>query len=66
MYYDLTERFEVGQGVTYYDDSFDAINPYIPCVVKQVSSASMIITDIQTNTDLYIEEDFGLDKVIPF
>ena len=62
---DLTHLFKVGQRVVYINDDFDAVSPNIPCVVKETYSDHIIITDIKTNTDFYIEEDFNLDCVYP-
>lgn len=62
----LNHLFKIGQQVIYYDDSFDAINHRIECVVKQIlDQNTMVITDTQTNTDLYVEQGFNLDKVYP-
>ena len=61
----LTHLFKVGQKVIYKNTDFDAIKQNIPCVVKETYKDYIVITDIETNTDLYIEENFNLDKVYP-
>ena len=62
---DLTHLFKVGQKVTYRNNDFDAVKRNIPCIVKETYSDHIIITDTETNTDLWIEEDFNLDCVYP-
>ena len=62
---DLTHLFKVGQKVIYINNDFDAIKRNIPCVVKEIFQDHMIITDTETNTDLYIEEGFNMDCVFP-
>jgi len=61
----LTHLFKVGQKVTYRNNDFDATCRNIPCVVKETYSDHIIITDTETNTDLWIEEGFNMDCVYP-
>lgn len=61
----LTHLFKVGQKIIYKNNDFDAINKNIPCVVKEVFSDHITITDTETNTDLWIEEGFNMDCVYP-
>lgn len=61
----LNHLFKVGQKVTYRNTDFDAVKTLIPCIVKEVHADRMIITDLETDTDLYIESGFNLDLVIP-
>lgn len=62
----LNALFHVGQKVNYYNNGFDATNRHIPCVVKNIiDDHHMIITDTQTNTDLWCEVGFNLDRVFP-
>lgn len=58
-------EFKIGQKVTYINNDFDAIKRNIPCVVKEIYSDHIIITDIETNTDLWIEENLNMDCVSP-
>lgn len=62
---DLTHLFKVGQKVKYHNTDFDAIKKFIPCVVKEVHADHIIITDTETNTDLWCEENFNMDCVFP-
>lgn len=62
---DLTHLFQKKQKVFYKNDDFDAVKRNIPCIVKEIHPDHMIITDIETNTDLYIEESFNLSQVYP-
>lgn len=62
---DLTHLFEVGQHVKYKNDDFDAVKKFIPCVVKETYPDHIIITDTETNTDLWCEEGFNMDCVFP-
>ena len=62
---DLTHLFKVGQKVTYRNNDFDAIKRNIPCIVKETYPDHIIITDTETNTDLWIEEGFNMDCVYP-
>lgn len=57
--------FQVGQLVYFKNDDFDAIREYIPCLVKETYPDYMIITDVETDTDLRIEEGFNLNLVYP-
>ena len=61
----LTHLFKVGQKVIYKNDDFDAIKENIPCVVKETYPDHIIITDMETDTDLWIEEGLNMDKVYP-
>ena len=61
----LTHLFKVGQKVTYRNNDFDAVKRNIPCVVKETYPDHIIITDTETNTDLWIEEGFNMDCVYP-
>lgn len=60
---DLTHLFNVGQKVFFKNTDFDAIKKIIPCKVKEVYKDNMVITDTETDTDLYIEQGFNLDCV---
>ena len=62
---DLTHLFKVGQKVTYRNNDFDAVKRNIPCIVKETYPDHIIITDTETNTDLWIEEGFNMDCVYP-
>lgn len=62
---DLTHLFKVGQKVYQRNTDFDAVKEFTPCVVKETYSDHIIITDTETDTDLYIAEGFGLDCVYP-
>ena len=62
---DLTHLFKVGQKVRYMNTDFDAVNIAIPCVVKETYPDHLIITDLETNTDLWIEPGFNLGCVYP-
>jgi len=57
--------FHIGQKVYYKNDDFDAIQEYIPCVVKEIFDDHMILTDLETETDLFIQEGFNLGNVYP-
>ena len=59
---DLTHLFKVGQKVTYRNNDFDA-ERNISCVVKETYPDHIIITDTETDTDLWIEEGFNMDCV---
>ena len=48
---------------TYTKHNNPALN--IPCVVKETYKDHIIITDVETNTDLWIEEHFNMDCVYP-
>lgn len=61
----LTHLFKVGQKVKYKNDDFDAVKKFTDCVVKETHADHIIITDTETNTDLYIEEGFNMDCVFP-
>lgn len=61
----LTHLFKVGQKVTYRNNDFDAVKRNIPCIVKETYPDHIIITDTETNTDLWIEEGFNMDCVFP-
>ena len=52
---DLTHLFKIGQKVTYRNNDFDAIKRNIPCIVKETYPDHIIITDTETDTDLWIE-----------
>lgn len=62
---DLTHLFKVGQKVKYKNDDFDAVKKIIPCVVKETYADHIIITDTETDTDLWIAPGFNLDCVYP-
>lgn len=62
---DLTHLFKVGQKVKYRNDDFDSVQKFIPCVVKETYVDHIIITDTETDTDLWIEPGFNLDCVYP-
>lgn len=62
---DLTHLFEIGQHVKYKNDDFDAVKKFIPCVVKETYPDHIIITDTETNTDLWCEEGLNMDCVFP-
>ena len=62
---DLTRLFKVGQKVAYRNDDFDAVKKNIPCVVKETYSDHIIITDTETDTDLFIKPGFNLGNVYP-
>lgn len=62
---DFTHLFTKGQKVYYKNEDFDAIHRIIPCIVKEIYKDHMIITDIETDTDLYIEEGFNLSQIYP-
>lgn len=62
---DLTHLFEIGQHVKYRNDDFDAVKKFIPCVVKETYPDHIIITDTETNTDLWCEEGLNMDCVFP-
>lgn len=61
----LTHLFKVGQSVKYKNDDFDSdsVNKFISCVVKETYPDHIIITDIETNTDMWCEEGFNMDRV---
>ena len=61
----LTHLFKVGQKVTYRNNDFDAVKRNILCIVKETYSDHIIITDTETDTDLWIEEGFNMDCVYP-
>ena len=61
----LTHLFKVGQKVTYRNNDFDAVKQNIPCVVKETYPDHIIITDTETDTDLWIEEGLNMDCVYP-
>ena len=61
----LTHLFKVGQKVTYRNNDFDAIKRNIPCVVKETYQDHIIITDTETDTDLWIDECFNMECVYP-
>ena len=61
----LTHLFKVGQKVRYKNDDFDAVKKFTDCVVKETYTDHIIITDLETNTDLWIEEGFNMDCVFP-
>lgn len=61
----LSHLFKVGQKVIYRNNDFDAVKRDIPCVVKETYADHIIITDMETNTDLWIEENFNMDYVFP-
>ena len=56
-------NYKVGQTVFYKDTSFDAGNELMKCIVKFVQPTCMVITDVGTNTDLYIHEGFNMNCV---
>ena len=62
---DLTHLFKVGQHVKYKNEDFDAVNKFVPCIVKETYPDHIIITDTETNTDLWCEEKFNMDCVFP-
>lgn len=62
---DLTHLFFVGQVVNYRNDDFDALKHNTICVVKETYSDHIIITDTDTDTDLWIEPGFNLRNVQP-
>ena len=62
---DITHLFKVGQKVIFRNNDFDAIRRNISCVVKEVYKDNAIITDIETDTDLWIEEGLNMDCVYP-
>ena len=62
---DLTHLFKVGQKVKYKNNDFDAVKKFIPCIVKETYVDHIIITDTETETDLWIEPGFNLDCVYP-
>ena len=55
--------FIVGEKLTYINKDFDAVVKEIPCVVKAVFKDHMMITDLTTNTDLWIEEGLNMDCI---
>ncbi len=59
----LSYLFHVGQKVFYKNTDFDAVRKFIPCVVKSVHDDHVMITDLETNTDLWIEEKLNIDCV---
>jgi hypothetical protein len=61
----LTHLFKVNQKVFYKNDDFDAIRKMVPCIVKATFQDHIIITDIETDTDLWIEPCFNLGNVFP-
>lgn len=58
-------EYQVGERVFFKNDDFDAIKnrKYIPCIVKHIDNQKMVIVDIDTNTDLYIQKGFNDDLV---
>ena len=58
----LTHLFKVGQKVTYRNNDFDAVKRNISCVVKETYPNHIIITDTETDTDLWIEEGLGVKE----
>ena len=62
---DLTHLFKVGQQVRYKNTDFDTVKKFSDCVVKETYTDYLIITDTETNTDLWIEEGFNMDCVFP-
>lgn len=63
----LAHIFKIGQKVFYKNEDFDAISgtKMLPCVVKETFEDHIIITDLTTNTDLWIEEGFNAEFVFP-
>ena len=61
----LTHLFKVGKKVRYKNTDFDAIKKFSDCVVKETYTDHIIVTELETNTDLWIEEDLNLDHVFP-
>lgn len=61
----LNHLFKVGQKVKYKNDDFDAVKKFIPCIVKEIHADYIIITDTETDTDLWIEPGLNLDCVYP-
>lgn len=61
----LLEMFKVGQKVKFYNSDFDAVKKISDCIVKSVSEDAMIIVDLDTNTNLFIEPGFNLENVFP-
>lgn len=55
----MKEKFDIGQYVTYINDDFDAVKKEIICKVKAIHPDHIIITDLETDTDLWIEEGFN-------
>lgn len=62
---DLSHLLKVGQKVKYRKDDFDAIKRFSDCIVKKVYSDHAIITDLETDTDLWVEEGINMDCVYP-
>lgn len=60
---DLTHLFKVGQKVVYKNTDFDSMKKNIQCVVKETFADHIIITDVETDTDLWVEEGFNMDCV---
>ena len=59
---DLTHLFKVGQHVKYKNEDFDAVNKFVPCIVKETYPDHIIITDTETNTDLWCEEGYNMEE----
>lgn len=55
--------FNVGEKVTYINNDFDAVVKEHPGVVKEVFADHMIVTELDTNTDLWIEEGLNMDYI---
>lgn len=55
--------YNVGERVIFHNTDFDAVIKDNPCVVKEIYADHMIITDLNTDTDLWIEDGFNLDCV---
>lgn len=62
---DLSHLFKIGQKVKYKNDDFDAIKKFSDCIVKETYKDHIIITDLETNTDLWVQEGFNMDLVYP-
>ena len=57
------QAFYVGQEVWYENTDFDAIIKWSLCIVQEIYSDHMILMEVKTQTELWIEEDFNLDLV---
>ena len=55
--------YHVGDSVIYTNEDFDTIIPERLAVVKEVFVDHMIITELDTNTDLWIQDGLNLDQV---
>lgn len=61
----LTHLFKVGQEVKIQNDDFDSIKKFSNGVVKETYEDYIIVTDTDTNTDGWYEENFNIGSIYP-